>query len=101
MPFATHIGLSVILHTSKKDRIFHDLWERETMMSTGMQNGLALPHAKTLCINRLAIAVGISPTGVDFSSLDQRSKPTRKFVPPFSMTVLISSMLLGKYFLVV
>ncbi|MCK5015157.1 MAG: cation:proton antiporter [Candidatus Omnitrophica bacterium] len=63
---------------SKKDQVLRDLWEREATMSTGMQDGIALPHSKTLCVDRLTIAVGISQKGVDFASLDKN--PAKIFI---------------------
>jgi len=63
---------------SKKDQVLRDLWEREATMSTGMQDGIALPHSKTPCVDRLTVAVGISQTGVDFTSLDK--KPSKIFI---------------------
>lgn len=48
----------------------HALQEREAKMSTGMQHGLALPHAKTEAVDRLIGAIGICREGVDFQSLD-------------------------------
>ncbi len=43
---------------------------RERKMSTGMEHGVALPHARTEAVSRLVCAVGISREGVDFESLD-------------------------------
>jgi mannitol/fructose-specific phosphotransferase system IIA component (Ntr-type) len=63
---------------SKKDEVLRDLWEREATMSTGMQDGIALPHTKTSCVDRLIVAVGVSQTGVDFTSLDK--KPSKIFI---------------------
>ncbi|MCK5581504.1 MAG: cation:proton antiporter [Candidatus Omnitrophica bacterium] len=63
---------------AKIDDIVHDLKDREAMMSTGMQDGIALPHAKTKAVIDLVIAVGISQQGVDFNSFDK--KPSRIFV---------------------
>jgi len=57
---------------------------RERKMSTGMEHGVALPHARTEAVSRLVCAVGISRTGVEFDSLD--GEPTRivvlTLVPP-------------------
>ena len=44
--------------------------EREEKMSTGMQNGVAIPHGKTDSVNSLITAVGLNKAGVDFDSLD-------------------------------
>lgn len=47
-----------------------DILERERSMSTGMQNGIALPHAKTDAVSQLAAAVGLAKDGIEFASLD-------------------------------
>lgn len=44
--------------------------DRENSLSTGMQNGIALPHGKTDSVDRLVVAIGIHRKGVDFQSLD-------------------------------
>ncbi len=44
--------------------------EREDSFSTGMQNGIALPHGKTDSVEKLVVSVGIHRKGVDFHSLD-------------------------------
>jgi len=49
---------------------FSDAMERERSMSTGMQNGIALPHAKTDAVTTMAAAIGIKRSGVEFQSLD-------------------------------
>lgn len=54
------------------------LLERENKMSTALQNGLALPHAKTDVVDRLVGAMGIKPEGVAFQSID--GQPTRIFI---------------------
>ena len=43
---------------------------REEAMSTGMQFGVALPHAKTSAVDRIVCAVGLKPEGVDFDAMD-------------------------------
>ncbi|HMO52336.1 MAG TPA: PTS sugar transporter subunit IIA [Kiritimatiellia bacterium] len=44
--------------------------DREKKMSTGLQNGIAIPHGKTDTIDSLVAAIGISPDGIPFESLD-------------------------------
>lgn len=44
--------------------------EREAAMSTGMQHGIAIPHARTAAVAGLVCAFGISKEGVDFDCLD-------------------------------
>jgi mannitol/fructose-specific phosphotransferase system IIA component (Ntr-type) len=49
-----------------------DLHDRERKMSTGMEFGLALPHAKSNGAKSLAIALGVVKDGIDFDSLDHK-----------------------------
>ena len=44
--------------------------EREAKMSTGMQNGVAIPHGKTDSLKSLVAAVGLHKDGVDFDAMD-------------------------------
>ena len=53
-----------------REMVLRDVFEREKTMSTGMEHGIALPHAKTDGIDDLTVAVGIKKEGVDFGSLD-------------------------------
>ena len=43
---------------------------RERNLSTGLQHGVALPHAQTEAVSSLVCAVGLKPEGVDFASMD-------------------------------
>lgn len=43
---------------------------REAKMSTGMQNGIAIPHGKTDTVDQLLVAIAIKKTGVDFDAMD-------------------------------
>lgn len=55
-----------------------DVFARERIMSTGMQHGVALPHAKTDGTSTLRAAVGISKRGIEFESVD--GQPSRIFI---------------------
>ena len=55
---------------SDKALAFADILRREKNLSTGMENGLAIPHAKSDSVDRLVVAFGIHPKGIDFESLD-------------------------------
>jgi PTS system nitrogen regulatory IIA component len=48
------------------------LLQRETLGSTGIGEGVAIPHGKMATIPQAIIAFGRSTAGVDFQSLDQR-----------------------------
>ncbi len=58
-----------------KNMVYNAVMEREHSMTTGLQDGIAIPHAKTEAVESLCAAVGIVPGGMDFKSLDE--KPTR------------------------
>lgn len=61
---------------------------RESKGSTGMEHGIALPHARTEAVTRMVCALGISRAGVDFDSMDR--EPARVFfmvLMPMSVTV--------------
>ncbi len=60
-----------------KNGLVHDaaaavrvLEEREEKMSTGVGNGIALPHGKLPEAKQSILALGISRNGIDYDSLD-------------------------------
>jgi len=46
------------------------LLKRESLGSTGIGQGVAIPHGKCDCVKELIAAFGVSRTGVNFDSLD-------------------------------
>ena len=58
-------------------RLMEVLVERERLGSTGIGDGIAIPHGKTDQIDELQLAFGRSVAGVDFDSLD--GKPAHLF----------------------
>jgi len=53
-----------------RDQVLADVLEREKTMSTGMDHGIALPHAKTDGIAETTVAIGIKKEGINFESMD-------------------------------
>ncbi len=51
-------------------QVLADVLQREHTMSTGMQAGIALPHAKSDGIKEVSVAIGIKQEGIPFESLD-------------------------------
>ncbi len=49
-----------------------DVFEREKEKTTGIGNGIALPHARTAHVNRFVIVMGRSDKGIQFESLDEK-----------------------------
>jgi fructose-specific phosphotransferase system IIA component len=50
--------------------VLNALLERETLTSTGVGYGVALPHVKTSAVDQIRIVFGRSTSGVDFDALD-------------------------------
>ena len=61
-----------------KKQCLEALMEREHLFSTCMQDGLAMPHAKTDGVKNLVAAVGIHREGYKFDAMD--GKPVRIFI---------------------
>ncbi|MFC1667952.1 cation:proton antiporter [Chlamydiota bacterium] len=72
------------LSGQKKSAALKDLLERESILSTGMQDGIALPHAKSATTNQLISAIGVNKQGIDFNSFDKQ--PATIFVLTLSPT---------------
>lgn len=47
-----------------------EILKREAQSSTGLEEGIAIPHAKTAAVKVPSIAIGISKEGLDYESLD-------------------------------
>lgn len=56
-----------VLDKVKLSSVIH---EREKLMSTGIGNGVALPHGKTDAVDRSMIAIATLADPIDFDSLD-------------------------------
>ncbi|MBN2034503.1 MAG: PTS sugar transporter subunit IIA [Deltaproteobacteria bacterium] len=69
----------VVQHEPHLDRnaLIHVLVERERLGSTGIGNGVAIPHGKISGISQPRIAFGRSAKGLDFESMD--GEPTHLF----------------------
>lgn len=48
------------------------VYEREAIQSTGIGEGIAIPHVRIPEITEATLGVGIAPHGVDFDTLDNR-----------------------------
>ena len=65
-----------------RDRALEDVLSHELETSTGMENGIAIPHAKSAAVDRLIACVGVSKKPIEFECLDR--KPARIFVMTLS-----------------
>jgi fructose-specific phosphotransferase system IIA component len=50
--------------------ILDRVMRREAMMTTGIGNGIAIPHGKARSVNRMAAACAVVPEGLEFESED-------------------------------
>ncbi len=55
---------------SDRDKVLEAVLEREKIMSTGIGDGIAIPHGKSEAVIKLAAALGTQRRGVDFEALD-------------------------------
>ncbi|MBI4550359.1 MAG: PTS sugar transporter subunit IIA [Candidatus Omnitrophica bacterium] len=62
--------LSRVKDIGDKKAIVRALIERESLGSTGIGQGIAIPHAKTERLSELIAVLGISRKGVNFDALD-------------------------------
>lgn len=59
-------------HITDPSEMKHVVWERENQRSTGIGEGLAIPHGKSANLNRLVLAIGIPKEPIEFDSIDDR-----------------------------
>ena len=55
------------------DRLLEVLIEREALQSTGIGEGVAIPHGKMAGLDRLVASFARSPEGIEFESIDGQS----------------------------
>ena len=48
----------------------HDVYQRESIVSTGIGYGIAIPHAKSIHVKRPSVLFAKSDEGIPFDSLD-------------------------------
>jgi Kef-type K+ transport system membrane component KefB/mannitol/fructose-specific phosphotransferase system IIA component (Ntr-type) len=54
----------------KQSDIYEAVWRREQIMSTGLSDGIAAPHARLAGISKPIVVIGRSKHGVDFDAAD-------------------------------
>jgi len=50
--------------------VIEEALKRERLGSTGLGDGIAIPHARTDIVKQIAVAFGLSRHGVEFAALD-------------------------------
>jgi mannitol/fructose-specific phosphotransferase system IIA component (Ntr-type) len=64
------------------EKAFELVWEREQERTTGIGEGLAVPHARVPGLKNVMVAVGRPATPIDFNAFDQK---------PVQLVVLVLS----------
>ncbi|HEX9562915.1 MAG TPA: PTS sugar transporter subunit IIA [Gemmatimonadaceae bacterium] len=76
------------LDEKNQSTLFKMLKRRENLGSTGIGRQIAIPHCRSLVVNRLRVAFGRKASGVDFKAIDE--KPVRFFflivAPPLEVS---------------
>jgi len=67
-----------------QDSMTHILANRELLGSTGVGNGIAIPHGKVPNLDKLLLCLGRSTAGISFDAVDNR--PVHLFVMILSPT---------------
>jgi nitrogen PTS system EIIA component len=84
--------LIALLRLDEKSQaiLYKMLKRRENLGSTGIGRGIAIPHCRSLVVNKLRVAFGRKPAGVDFKAIDDQ--PAQYFflivAPPLEVSNL-------------
>src|ERR671939_224302 len=79
-----------LLHMDERSTgtLLRIIQRRENLGSTGIGRGIAIPHCRSLVVNRLRLAFGRKTSGVDFKAIDE--KPVNFFflivAPPLEVS---------------
>jgi len=57
---------------ANKQALLEKFIEREALMTTGIGDGVAVPHIHTNELDAYHVAIGRCPQGIDFESIDQQ-----------------------------
>jgi fructose-specific phosphotransferase system IIA component len=57
---------------AEKGKVLDSVLEREQTRTTGIGNGLAIPHGKCNGVDHLVMAIGRASTPIDFQAIDGR-----------------------------
>jgi len=58
------------LDDKNEQMLFKMLKRRENLGSTGIGRGIAIPHCRSLVVQKLRVAFGRKPEGLDFKAID-------------------------------
>jgi len=55
---------------AEAEPVLDALQQRESLGSTGLEKGIAVPHCKTTAVDTVTLAIGIAPEGIEFDAID-------------------------------
>ncbi len=64
------LALDPVVHD--KELMKQAIWLREKQLSTGIGEGIAIPHARTKAVSDFAVALARIETGVEYNALDAK-----------------------------
>ena len=67
-----HAAENNIIQNDKVDEIYSAIMTREQQTSTGIGNGIAIPHCKVNLVSHGIILAATIPTGIKYNSLDNK-----------------------------
>ena len=70
-----------VIDLDREKEIREAILEREKVASTGLGNGVALPHAKSKHAKKLGVVFGMSKEGIDFNAHD--------YIPSYVMVMWV------------
>src|SRR5262250_2147921 len=60
------------LDDAANETLLRMLQRRETLGSTGVGRGIAIPHCRSTVVSQLRLAFGHHPGGIDYQAIDNR-----------------------------
>jgi len=76
------LAAAKVVSADKRDTLIEAILERERRGSTGFGKGVAVPHVKHECIEKMVATIGVSSKGVEFNALDRQ--------PVYALFLLLS-----------
>lgn len=65
-----HLTAAGDIDPEVRDSVVAQVREREETMSTGVGNGVGIPHSATPHVSKIVGVIGISEEGIDFDAMD-------------------------------
>ena len=60
------------LNEHQEDLLYKSVLQREKMGSTGIGNGIAIPHTRSMVITDLMISIGMPDEPIEFDAIDDK-----------------------------